>query len=149
MKPLQFRAWHKTEKQMFEVVGWKKMEWHGDWLSDVEAFNIRRPTNQLEWVSPSEIELLEYTGVRDRKNRNIYEGDIIEYYRPPKEIFSEEGEQRGVLTRDAVIYGECGYFCAEQYYQEPLMVLNEECEIIGNIYETPTLAEKTDTDLPN
>ncbi len=137
---------------MFEVVGWKKMEWLGDRLDTVEAFRIRRPNNHLEWVAPSEIELLECTGVQDTNGKDIYEGDIIEYSHPyPDEV--EPGEGRVELERDAVIYG-IGYFCAEHYSEEPLQVLHEECEIIGNLYENPELLETAEVEevgkgLPN
>lgn len=141
--------------QMFEVVGWKQMEWLGDRLSTVEAFNIRRPNNQLEWVKLDEIELLECTGVQDKNGRDIFEGDIIEYYHPENSSNAEDepGAARAELMRDAVIYG-IGYFCAEHYSEEPLQVLHQECEIIGNMYENPELleiaeVEEVGKDLPN
>ena len=128
------------------------MEWLGDRLDTVEALNIRHPDNHLEWVSPSEIELMECTGVQDKNGKDIFEGDIIEYYHPEDARFPED-TTGAELVRDVVVSG-IGYFCAEHLSSEPLQVLHEECEVIGNLYENPELLETAEVeevgkDLPN
>ena len=70
----------------------------------------------------------QYTGLKDKHGKEIYEGDIVLY-----------GDEKGV-----VIYHECEFSLkikGEEYIQHGLLVEKSfrPFEVIGNIYENPEL----------
>jgi len=73
---------------------------------------------------------IEYTGIKDKKGREIYKGDIIKWevvgsHAPWKEIFE--------VKIPEIYYAEA----SENW---PGGLEEKDCEILGNIYENPELA---------
>lgn len=105
MREIKFRAWPKygSEKKMIHTpqqgYGW------GYWGDCV--------------FGKGEYEIMQFTGLKDKNGKEIYEGDII------KEI---DGEIREVEGPDFYPFQDC-----------VAAVDPEESEIIGNIYENPEL----------
>lgn len=126
MREIKFRAWLKEHKSMKDV-----MEididnqtifyyWFGDHDGHFENFN--------------KIDLMQYTGLKDKNNKEIYEGDIVK-------LRANHGI--GVVK----YYDEWGAFVVEYVKSKPLAVLGmhyykEDIEILGNIYENPELMEE-------
>jgi hypothetical protein len=126
MREIKFRAWLKEHKSMKDV-----MEididnqtiffyWFGDYDGHFENFN--------------KIDLMQYTGLKDKNNKEIYEGDIVK-------LRANHGI--GVVK----YYDEWGAFVVEYVKSKPLAVLGmhyykEDIEILGNIYENPELMEE-------
>jgi uncharacterized phage protein (TIGR01671 family) len=77
----------------------------------------------------------QYTGLKDRNGREIYEGDIL------------RDDEMGLN----VVRWEDGSFWLEMFYEgnqslmEHLSDYNEVCEIIGNIYESHELLKGEET----
>lgn len=68
----------------------------------------------------------QFTGLKDKNDREIYEGDIVEFGAGPYRVVYEKG---------------C-YYVHTSYDSEFLHVIKESyVEIIGNIYENPELLE--------
>lgn len=75
-----------------------------------------------------ECNLMQYTGLKDKDDREIYEGDIVRVH---------EGED--FIWTEQVIENSGGYWVDENY----LGAIHSFCEVIGNIYEHNHLLEES------
>lgn len=69
MRDIKFRAWHKNRKTFLDF------DWAVDKLGRV--FSILDKCVYDEFTD--EIELMQYTGLKDMNGRDIYEGDVVEF----------------------------------------------------------------------
>lgn len=130
-RAIKFRAWDPDrEKMMYPMVlNW----WEDDGaLAFRSEFVDREEPHECTSKYLDEVELLQYTGLRDKNKKEIYEGDII--YVPDHDwngyvVFT--GDCQYALKGKTVL-GNDGYLLFTQIY------LNK-CEVIGNIYENPEL----------
>ena len=123
MREIKFRAWHKEKKIMGEVLGID--------ILHKEIFFSNGDVDCCGFADLKYIELMQYTGLKDKNNKEIYEGDIVK-------LRANHGI--GVIK----YYDECGAFVVEYIKPRPLVVLGmnyykEDIEILGNIYENPEL----------
>ncbi len=143
-REIKFRAWHKAEKKICEVttinfedkfaflVGIKPGE---DTYYPDSRMTIIAPKNG-RCVSFNEIELMQYTGLHDKNNKEIYEGDIIrcipkvEFYRVVTFIKSKYWLINNKSNNSDI-----------QFPLEVVYTSHNESEVIGNIYENPELLE--------
>ena len=124
MREIKFRAWLKELNEIREVEYinfWKKM------ISFPNKFCKEYYLN----ADFDEIDLMRYTGLKDKNEKEIYEGDIIK-------LRANHGI--GVVK----YYDEWGAFVVEYIKSKPLAVLGmnyykENIEILGNIYENSEL----------
>lgn len=140
MRELKFRAWQKVQDlhrkpgmyTVADLVFYGKPE-HGGcevffWEDDM------RSSVYLE-----DVELMQYTGLTDKKGREIYEGDIVKRRKDSRQKVSQNIgvvsfnermgcfaiSQREPLPGSAVLYA----------YKDHIVA----CEVIGNIWENPGL----------
>ena len=115
MREIKFRAWFEKFKEMYTV----KMV---DLQKEIAYFD------KYNYRSFYDIELMQYTGLKDKNNKEIYEGDIITLHNSKyKVIFNTEGA-RFVLRND------------EFELEIPFTNNNNKrMEVVGNIYENPEL----------
>lgn len=104
-REIKFRAWDT-----------KRNRW-------CDSFSV----NGVGAVDASEgVILMQYTGLKDKNGKEIYEGDVVKWGAGVKET---------VIFRDAK-------FCIEGIDSYSIPLLKNDCkdfEIIGNIYENPEL----------
>ena len=120
-REIKFRAYDNKTNKVYEV---ENIYIQDEYLSLVvgefnEGNTIKRRI--------SEVELIQYTGLKDKNGKKIYEGDIVKNY---WSMNNEVVKYMGVT------------FMTENMYEESAVVNLEECEVIGNIYENPELCEK-------
>ncbi|MGK5512342.1 YopX family protein [Brevibacillus formosus] len=134
---VKFRAWDPDrEKMMYPMVlNW----WEDDGaLAFRSEFVDREEPHECTSKYPDEVELLQYTGLRDKNGKEIYEGDIWQNDGSVYVIFwSKEfaGFRTKVVQSDYALIK--GLVFTLRQYTEAVNVI----EVIGNIYENPELLE--------
>ena len=128
MREIKFRAWLKEKKEMIDNARPNFFCKHLHYLCDNSSGG-----QDVLGVSTEDIELMQYTGLKDKNNKEIYEGDILSdgnNDKPYKVIFENESFR-------AEFEGDF-----EEYSFDLIDVVAQGCEIIGNIYENPELIRK-------
>ena len=126
-REIKFRAWHKEDNEMVEVA---QLEFeHVDMT--VSAGGC--------WHDPHTMyEVMQYTGLKDKNGKEIYEGDIFQYKLGYSDTDPLQGLLHGVVTYDNQRCCYTGGSVGEK--ANPLFNINEtKIEVIGNIYENPEL----------
>ena len=90
--------------------------------------------------------VMQFTGLLDKQGKEIYEGDIVKQMDIDWDKTSSDTEpvnyvmketMRDVVTMDRF---PCYWLKNEHFgYEGEDLIANEDCEIIGNIYENPEL----------
>jgi uncharacterized phage protein (TIGR01671 family) len=127
MREIKFRAWDKKKNLMlyeFDLIG------NGD-FSLAKAFLHLQDYGINDFVE--DFILMQYTGLKDKNGKEIYEGDILNMtYHGSVSIV--EPEIKGVIgfERGSFIIEENGFALGK---------IGRSLEVIGNIYENPELLE--------
>ena len=124
MERLELRAWDKKNKVMFDVFQWNR----GD---EFDSITRMIGFNKIETLFVGEdIDLLQYTGLKDKNDEKVYEGDIITFRYGQSYIKTE--------VTSISIYGlHLGTF---GFYGQ--IRQRNTIKIIGNVYESPELLEE-------
>ena len=124
----RYRAWLKKEQKMDNDVD------HISWLED-ELYCIGDGITYM--VSAEDLVLMQSTGLKDKNDKEIFEGDILDY-RGRKAFVRWHGSYASFIYR----------FVDEPHKRKaewkPLYLAYMKCEIIGNIYENTELLEVID-----
>lgn len=136
MRP-KFRAWDKHGQKMFandELIIWN---------GNVYANDSKKLTcNNLKGWSIDDEYLMQSTGLFDKNNKEIFEGDIVKRYKSP--FFKAEWEYRieiVIKEKASLLLGRSfdknfGTRPFETPFTKSVLL-----EVIGNIYENPELLE--------
>lgn len=134
MRNLKFKAWVKTEKRMIETDNLLDIDYeNGVVMTQQVYFENGLPVDRdLDNFVFEEIELMQSTGLFDKKGVEIFEGDILA-------DLSESGDELVYLY---VIYKD-GKFMAveneEHGYSADLIDCTTYHSVVGNIYENAKL----------
>lgn len=125
MREIKFRAYHKERKEMFEIASIDFEE---------KKAALSNETIKLLNVDFKQFELLQYTGLKDKNDKEIYEGDIL--------FFRDENTKYVVVWQDAAFIIksiEIRKYSEEMFWLDDTEIC---CEIVGNIYENKNLLEE-------
>ena len=129
MREIKFRAWLKKEKKMVNVetlfIGINRL-----------CFGNSK-TEDLFFRDFEEVELMQYTGLKDKNGKEIYEGDIV--------LIKLDETSTWYKT---VVGFKKGAFIANLIDKEDYVYIfhhgftGDDFEIIGNVYENKNLLEE-------
>lgn len=117
MMDIKFRAWDKELKQML-FRGVFDRNWYATEYNDKNGSHCARGIHTNDRHS---LELMQYTGLKDKNSKDIYEGDIMINNGGCQVIF----ETGGFIARSKA------FFIIPSYFWN--------CEVVGNIYENADL----------
>ena len=114
----KFRVWHKKEKRFIDLNGFSIA-----FNSCLNVGSVYAVTEQgvLKEYNCNEVEIVMFTGLKDKNGKEIYDGDIVKQDTQIDEVSFNEGHWIIKPEGD-------GLFHYAQYI-----------EIIGNIHENPEL----------
>ncbi len=136
-REIKFRAWvenslaaERGDTSVYPYMNYK-IEFSGGLLNDNFALSGVQVPNKLF----SKITYMQYTGLKDKNGKEIYEGDIVN-----RDVYAF-GEIR-TFTGEVKMF-ECAWWIDSGTAAVPLWNEMHELDIIGNIYENPELLEVT------
>ena len=148
MREIKFRAWDKIGKFMaylenVEVIGSGMSESSHRFAFDVNiqfsipSIDMRgKYQEDKSFFDLSNIKLMQYTGLKDKRGKEIYEGDILKVFDDNEVIdetlkvqWEEDGAGFNMVSLD-------GKYLEWEYNP---FTADFDMEILGNIYENPEL----------
>jgi uncharacterized phage protein (TIGR01671 family) len=121
-REIKFRAWNNSLKQM------------------TSSINLYDPIYNFDWLGLYDFPIMQYTGVKDRNGKEVYEGDIVNIHLPNEQIITAEIVWEyccTVLRMDK--RADIAFTEAEKECQGRQIPFQEILEVIGNIHENPDL----------
>lgn len=130
MRPIKFRAWDKEKKRMLPVedINWMDSDTKDFvtvWDKTKDGYGDEVGGYTMEF--PVECILMQYTGLKDKNGKEIYEGDIVK-----PNLKTEE-----LNTPLEVIYFAGGF--TVDGWGIAALAQDYKWEVIGNIYSNPEL----------
>ena len=129
MREFKFRAWDNHNKRMLQDVGYHPFI--------TEQYTDYKPTeNGAYLISPKfdNYVLMQYTGLKDKNGKEIYEGDILKVKGAYQERFIVEYSAPTYCLFD----GDDGVLSSDSFGWDNW----ELSEVIGNIYENKELLDR-------
>lgn len=129
MRELKFRAWDKNECKMAEVtqVIFSKVQYTlVKYRYKADSGKVKDETSHIDEKGCGSIVLMQYTGLKDKNGKEIYEGDIVEYFKDYAVIKMIPG----------------GFIIENEHFKDYMLEIAGEIKVIGNIYKNKELLEE-------
>lgn len=129
MREIKFRAWDKKEKSMYSMQDiFIEAETGEIWQTTFCKYDT--PNTEIELTN--RYELMQYTGLKDKNGKEIYEGDIVSCENCYNCFGKIEWNNYSCGFKFMVAYDT--YFESEE-----IADFIGDMKVIGNIYENPEL----------
>ena len=132
MREIKFRAWDLDKKQFTKSIDGVTLDGKILDLAIGTGGTINRNRN---------VELMQYTGLKDKNGKEVYEGDIL-YHKWLSGSDEDEGSYGVVeLHQSSFMSKEVGYYFSLIHHEKDLYKDGKFLgfEVVGNIYENPEL----------
>lgn len=138
IRPIKLRGWNKKLQAMFGVGSIMNMDY-----DDSSEFKYATNDGQSAGVGDGvhlwlDIELMQFTGLKDKSGKEIFEGDILEHSWKPM------GKTEPHVKKLSVGFYDGAFKQHEPGDDEDVWALWydwSELEVIGNVWENPELLE--------
>lgn len=120
MREIKYRAWLKREQKMYPVTGMIK-----------SMVLLSSSEDMVTAIDIDQVELMQYTGLKDCKGTEIFEGDIVNILSSiAAEVYWDFGAWQ--LRNGDKAGGQLG----------SVIAMDDMAQVIGNVYEHPHLLEQ-------
>lgn len=132
VREIKFRAWHEGQMHQVQTLMFNTEGIHfaGVLFGEYPAVGVHATSDVSDMV------FMQYTGLKDRTGKEIYEGDIILRH-------VQWGNNRPEIVTFENGHWSYSYDLVE-YCERP----DEQWEVIGNVYETPDLVKTAEKEQP-
>ncbi len=127
MKEFKMKAWLKKENKMVAIIG---IDLNYQYIRYTVDGNLFKDDYKI--ADFKDIELLQFTGTKDKAGQELYEADVILFNDGIDDIY-------GLISYDDE---EGTYRVSYENITEPLSDREGDFEIVGNIFENPDLHEQ-------
>ena len=134
-REIKFRAWDKEAKNWAPL---NLSDW-GSWQGASMSQNYPKgKPNEFQLVNDDYYEWVQFTGLKDKNGKEIYEGDILakSYGKVEPLMVGEKAPEYEVQFHKGHFIGRSVKPVGSPDY---LSTLADDFEVIGNIYENPEL----------
>lgn len=127
MREFKMKAWLKKEKKMVSIIG---IDLNYQYIRYSDDGNLFKDDYKI--AEFKDIELLQFTGAKDKAGQEVYEADVIKFNDGIDDIY-------GLISYD----DEDAVYCVSyENVTEHLSNMAGDFEIVGNIFENPNLHEQ-------
>ena len=126
MRTIKFRAWDKKDKYMFKTMVIFNPDTHPQ-MGICQIVDKGVP--EVRFVNQDDFELMQFTGLKDKNGKEIYEGDIVRFQHLICEVY--------------YAYGMFNLKYPNGNLSPSRDFAWGELNIIGNIYENPELLKQS------
>ncbi|ATV63183.1 YopX family protein [Fusobacterium pseudoperiodonticum] len=127
MKEFKMKAWLKKENKMVAIIG---IDLNYQYIRYTDDGNLFKDDYKI--AEFKDIELLQFTGTKDKAGQELYEADVILFNDGIDDIY-------GLISYDD---DEGTYRVSYENITEHLSEREGDFEIVGNIFENPQLHEQ-------
>ena len=136
MREIKFRVWYNGDEYDKPIMIYDIQNSYDFGCNDVKYDN---ECCFGDYLDNENYVVMQYTNMKDKNGREVYEGDIV----------TKNGSKKGVVSWfDSLVWDgsgskHSGFYCREWFdYDELDWYLGfDDIEVLGNIYENPELME--------